>query len=74
MFVTSDGTLLIAESEKSIIYKASPGGTGAQPWVSREQAGFEGFLIGVYADEPYGVFYCSGVIGLAAGQRSHLFT
>jgi outer membrane protein assembly factor BamB len=62
--VTSDGTLLIAGSEKGIIYKASPGATAAQPWISREQAGFEGFLLGIYADEPHGVFYvCSDVIG-----------
>ena len=40
--VTSDGTLLIAGSEKGIIYKAAPGATTAQPWISREQAGFEG--------------------------------
>jgi hypothetical protein len=62
--VTSDGTLLVAGSEKGIIYKASPGAAAAQPWVSREQAGFEGFLLGIYADEPHGVFYvCSDVIG-----------
>jgi sugar lactone lactonase YvrE len=60
----SDGTLLIAGSEKGIIYKAAPGATAAQPWISREQAGFEGFLLGIYADEPHGVFYvCSDVIG-----------
>jgi hypothetical protein len=62
--VTSDGTLLIAGSEKGIIYKAAPGATTAQPWISREQAGFEGFLLGIYADEPHGVFYvCSDVVG-----------
>jgi sugar lactone lactonase YvrE len=62
--VTSDGTLLIAGSEKGIIYKASPGAAAAQPWISREQAGFEGFLLWIYADEPHGVFYvCSDVIG-----------
>jgi hypothetical protein len=62
--VTSDGTLLIAGSEKGIIYKAAPGATAAQPWISREQAGFEGFLLGIYADEPHGVFYvCSDVVG-----------
>jgi hypothetical protein len=62
--VTSDGTLLIAGSEKGIIYKALPGATAAQPWISREQAGFEGFLLGIYADEPHGVFYvCSDVVG-----------
>jgi hypothetical protein len=62
--VTSDGTLLIAGSEKGIIYKASPGATVAQPWISREQAGFEGFLLGIYADEPHNVFYvCSDVVG-----------
>jgi hypothetical protein len=48
---TSDGTLLIAGSEKGIIYKAAPGGTIAQAWISREQAGFEGFLLGIYADD-----------------------
>jgi sugar lactone lactonase YvrE len=62
--VTSDGTLLIAGSEKGIIYKAAPGAKEAQPWISREQAGFEGFLLGIYADEPHGVFYvCSDVAG-----------
>jgi hypothetical protein len=62
--VTSDGTLLIAGSEKGTIYKAAPGTTTAQPWISREQAGFEGFLLGIYADEPHGVFYvCSDVVG-----------
>jgi len=62
--VTSDGTLLIAGSEKGIIYKAVPGAAAAQPWISREQAGFEGFLLGIYADEPHGVFYvCSDVVG-----------
>ena len=62
--VTSDGTLLIAGSEKGIIYKAAPGATVAQPWISREQAGFEGFLLGIYTDEPHGVFYvCSDVVG-----------
>jgi sugar lactone lactonase YvrE len=62
--VTSDGTLLIAGSEKGIIYKASPGATTAQAWISREQAGFEGFLLGIYADEPHGVFYvCADVVG-----------
>jgi hypothetical protein len=62
--VTSDGTLLIAGSEKGIIYKAAPGATTAQPWISREQAGFEGFLLGIYADEPHNVFYvCSDVVG-----------
>lgn len=62
--VTSDGTLLIAGSEKGIIYKALPGAATAQPWISREQAGFEGFLLGIYADEPHGVFYvCSDVVG-----------
>jgi sugar lactone lactonase YvrE len=61
---TSDGTLLIAGSEKGIIYKAAPSATAAQPWISREQAGFEGFLLGIYADEPHGVFYvCSDVVG-----------
>jgi hypothetical protein len=48
---TSDGTLLIAGSEKGIIYKAAPGATKADAWISREQAGFEGFLLGIYADE-----------------------
>ena len=43
---TSDGTLLIAGSEKGIIYKASPGAAVAPAWISREQAGFEGFLLG----------------------------
>jgi hypothetical protein len=38
--VTSDGTLLISGSEKGIIYKALPGATVAQPWISREKAGF----------------------------------
>jgi hypothetical protein len=62
--VTSDGTLLIAGSEKGIIYKAASGATTAQAWISREQAGFEGFLLGIYADEPHGVFYvCSDVAG-----------
>jgi len=62
--VTSDGTLLIAGSEKGIIYKATPGAAAAQPWISREQAGFDGFLLGIYADEPHGVFYvCSDVVG-----------
>src|SRR5215470_3403776 len=62
--VTSDGTLLIAGSEKGIVYKAAPGATAAQPWISREQAGFEGFLLGIYADEPHGVFYvCSDIVG-----------
>lgn len=62
--VTSDGTLLIAGSEKGIIYKAAPGAATAQPWISREQAGFEGFLLGIYADEPHGVFYvCADVVG-----------
>src|ERR1700691_4448624 len=62
--VTSDGTLLIAGSEKGIIYRAAPGATTAQAWISREQAGFEGFLLGIYADEPHGVFYvCSDVVG-----------
>jgi hypothetical protein len=62
--VTSDGTLLIAGSEKGIIYKAAPGATVAQTWITREQAGFEGFLLGIYADEPHGVFYvCSDVAG-----------
>jgi sugar lactone lactonase YvrE len=62
--VTSDGTLLIAGSEKGIIYKAAPGAAAAQPWITREQAGFEGFLLGIYADEPHGVFYvCSDVVG-----------
>ncbi len=62
--VTSDGTLLIAGSEKGIIYKAAPGATAAEPWISREQGGFEGFLLGVYADEPHNVFYvCSDVVG-----------
>jgi hypothetical protein len=62
--VTSDGMLLIAGSEKGIIYKAAPGATTAQPWISREQAGFEGFLLGIYADEPHNVFYvCSDVVG-----------
>ncbi len=61
---TSDGTLLIAGSEKGIIYKAAPGATTAQAWILREQAGFEGFLLGIYADEPRGVFYvCSDVVG-----------
>jgi hypothetical protein len=61
---TSDGTLLIAGSEKGIIYKAAPGGTTAKAWISREQAGFEGFLLGIYADEPHNVFYvCSDVAG-----------
>jgi hypothetical protein len=61
---TSDGTLLIAGSEKGIIYKALPGATVAQPWISRDQADFEGFLLGIYADEPRGVFYvCSDVVG-----------
>jgi sugar lactone lactonase YvrE len=61
---TSDGTLLIAGSEKGIIYKAAPGGTTAQAWISREQAGFEGFLLGIFADEPRNVFYvCSDVAG-----------
>jgi hypothetical protein len=61
---TSDGTLLIAGSEKGIIYKAMPGAVTAQAWISREQAGFEGFLLGIYADEPHGVFYvCSDVLG-----------
>jgi hypothetical protein len=61
---TSDGTLLIAGSEKGIIYKATPGATTAQAWISREQAGFEGFLLGIYADEPRNVFYvCSNVAG-----------
>ncbi len=61
---TSDGTLLIAGSEKGIIYKAAPGSTTAQAWISREQAGFEGFLLGIYADEPHNVFYvCSDVAG-----------
>jgi len=61
---TSDGTLLIAGSEKGIVYKAAPGATLAQPWISREQAGFEGFLLGIYADEPHDVFYvCSDVVG-----------
>ena len=60
ILATSDGTLLIAGSEKAIIYKAAPGGTTAQAWISREQAGFEGFRI--YADEPHNVFYvCSDV-------------
>jgi hypothetical protein len=54
---TSDGTLLIAGSEKGIIYKAAPGGTTAQAWISREQAGFEGFLFGIFADEPHNMFY-----------------
>lgn len=62
--VTSDGTLLIAGSEKGVIYKAAPGAATAQPWISREQGGFEGFLLGIYADEPHGVFYvCSDVVG-----------
>jgi sugar lactone lactonase YvrE len=62
--VTSDGTLLIAGSEKGVIYKAAPGAATAQPWISREQAGFEGFLLGIYADERHGVFYvCSDVVG-----------
>ncbi len=62
--VTSDGTLLIAGSEKGVIYKASPGAATAEPWISREQAGFEGFLLGIYADEPHGVFYvCADVVG-----------
>jgi hypothetical protein len=62
--VTSDGTLLIAGSEKGIIYKATPGAATAQPWISREQGGFEGFLLGIFADEPHGVFYvCSDVVG-----------
>ncbi len=62
--VTSDGTLLIAGSEKGIIYKAAPGATTAQAWISREQAGFEGFLLGIYVDEPHNVFYvCSDVVG-----------
>jgi hypothetical protein len=62
--VTSDGTLLIAGSEKGIIYKAAPGATVAQTWITREQGGFEGFLLGIYADEPHGVFYvCSDVAG-----------
>jgi sugar lactone lactonase YvrE len=61
---TSDGTLLIAGSEKGIIYKATPGATTAQAWISREQAGFNGFLLGIYADEPRGLFYvCSNVAG-----------
>jgi hypothetical protein len=61
---TSDGTLLIAGSEKGIIYKAAPGATTAQAWISRQQAGFEGFLLGIYADEPRNVFYvCSDVAG-----------
>jgi hypothetical protein len=61
---TSDGTLLIAGSEKGIIYKATPGATTAQPWIPREKAGFEGFLLGIYADEPHDVFYvCSDVVG-----------
>jgi hypothetical protein len=61
---TSDGTLLIAGSEKGIIYKAAPGSTTAQAWISREQAGFDGFLLGIYADEPHNVFYvCSDVAG-----------
>jgi hypothetical protein len=61
---TSDGTLLIAGSEKGIIYKATPGSTTAQTWISREQAGFEGFLLGIYADESHNVFYvCSDVAG-----------
>ena len=62
--VTSDGTLLIAGSEKGIIYRAAPGAAAAQPWISREQGGFEGFLLGIYADEPHNVFYvCSDVVG-----------
>ena len=62
--VTSDGTLLIAGSEKGIVYRALPGQAAARPWISREQAGFEGFLLGIYADEPHGVFYvCSNVAG-----------
>jgi outer membrane protein assembly factor BamB len=61
---TSDGTLLIAGSEKGIIYKAPPGATTAEPWITREKAGFEGFLLGIYADERHHVFYvCSNVIG-----------
>ena len=31
--VTSDGTLLIAGSEKGIVYKATPGAATAQPWI-----------------------------------------
>jgi hypothetical protein len=48
---TSDGTLLIAGSEKDIIYKTSLGATAAEPWISREQAGWpRGFLLGIDAD------------------------
>jgi hypothetical protein len=62
--VLADGTLLIAGSEKGIIYKAAPGAAVAQSWITREQAGFDGFLLGIYADEPRGVFYvCSEVAG-----------
>lgn len=62
--VTPDGMLLIAGSEKGIVYRALPGEAAAKPWISREQAGFEGFLLGIYADEPRGVFYvCSNVAG-----------
>jgi sugar lactone lactonase YvrE len=62
--VTSDGTLLISGLEKGIIYKAAPGATTAEAWITREQAGFEGFILGIYADEPHGVFYvCSNVAG-----------
>jgi hypothetical protein len=62
--VTSDGTLLIAGSQRGIIDKAAPGAATAAPWISREQGGFEGFLLGIYADEPRGVFYvCSDVVG-----------
>jgi sugar lactone lactonase YvrE len=61
---TSDGTLLIAGSEKGTIYKAAAGATIAEPWITREKAGFEGFLLGIYADEPRSVFYvCSDVAG-----------
>lgn len=62
--VTSDGTLLIAGSEKGIVYRAGPGDPAAKPWISREQAGFEGFLLGIFADERHDVFYvCSNVAG-----------
>lgn len=70
--VTSDGTLLIAGSEKGTVYRAGPGDAEAKPWISREQAGFEGFLLGIFADERHDVFYvCSNVAG---AQGKAVFT
>ena len=69
--VTSDGTLLIARSEKGIIYKAAPGATTAQPWISRERAAFEGFLLGIYADEPDGVLYVCSDVRLERAHPRH---